>query len=299
MRLEWIRCFNEVAKTGSITRAAQNLYITQPAVTKIIHALEAEVEETLFIRCASGVILTEQGKIFARFAHRVLKDHDQYLAEKSAHKAIASSYSGTIELVISPLLLQTYYQAISERIRQHFPQVNLCFVEADSDSALKLLNENPHMLGIILYAHNSLEDMETTIVTQELCTSTVVICTSKDSPYADLQSIDSANIPVEKLISVEFAKQSSQLPQGAFNAYTTNLEVIRQKLLSDDEVCVSIPQLIAAKKFASSHIVQLTMLDQKLASVGFFYNQKVLDEQFFSEALLKTFAIDLKAVILN
>lgn len=48
MRLEWIRCFNEVAKSGSITRAAQNLYITQPAVTKIIHALEAEVEETLF-----------------------------------------------------------------------------------------------------------------------------------------------------------------------------------------------------------------------------------------------------------
>ena len=66
-------------------------------------------------------------------------------------------------------------------------------------------------------------------------------------------------------------------PEGAFNAYTTNLEVIRQKLLSDDEVCVSIPQFIAAKKLASAHIVQLTMLDQKLASMGFFYNRQALE----------------------
>ena len=155
------------------------------------------------------------------------------------------------------------------------------------------------MLGVILSAHNLLETIEAPIVIRELCTSNVVLCTSKDSPYADLRSIDSAIIPIEKLISVEFAKQSSQFPQGAFNAYTTNLEVIRQKLQTDDEVCVSIPQLIAAKKFASSNIVQLTMLDQKLASVGFCYNSVALEEQFFSEALLKTFAIDLKAVILN
>lgn len=299
MRLEWIRCFNEVAKSGSITRAAQNLYITQPAVTKIIRALEAEVEETLFTRCASGVILTEQGKIFARFAHRVLKDYDQYLTEKNTYKATASSYTGTIELIISPLLLQTYYQAISERIGQHFPLVDICFVEADVDAAVKLIKKNPHMLGIILSAHSLLATIETPVIVKELGTSNVVICTSKDSPYADRQSIDSGTIPAEKLISVEFAKQSSQLPEGAFNAYTTNLEVIRQKLLSDDEVCVSIPQFIAAKKLASAHIVQLTMLDQKLASMGFFYNRQALDEAYYSAAFLQTLALDLKAAILN
>lgn len=245
------------------------------------------------------MILTEQGKIFARFAHRVLKDYDQYLTEKNTYKTTASSHAGTIELVISPLLLQTYYQAISERIHQHFPLVDICFVEADVDAAVRLITKNPHMLGIILSAHSLLATIETPVIVKELGTSNVVICTSKDSPYADQQSIDSATIPAEKLISVEFAKQSSQLPEGAFNAYTTNLEVIRQKLLSDDEVCVSIPQFIAAKKLASAHIVQLTMLDQKLASMGFFYNRQALDEAYYSAAFLQTLAFDLKAAILD
>lgn len=298
MRLEWIRCFNEVAKSGSITKAAQNLYITQPAVTKIIHALEAELEETLLIRSTSGVRLTEQGKIFERFTRQVLKDYNQYLAEKNAHKEMASAFCGTIELAISPLLLQTYYQPITQHISQRFPQVKLCFVEADVDSAIKLITQNPRTLGAVLSSHITSQTTEPPIITQELCTSNVVICTSKDSKYADRQAIDSASIPDEKLISIEFAKQSSLLPQGVYNSYTINLEVIRQKLLNDDEVCVSLPQIIAEREFAASNIVQLTLLDQKISFVGFYYNQEALDEQLYSEVFLKIFAKELKAAIL-
>ncbi|MBQ2994089.1 MAG: LysR family transcriptional regulator, partial [Peptococcaceae bacterium] len=50
MKLEWIRCFYEVAQTGSISKAAQNLFITQPAATKMIHALESELNEVLLHR---------------------------------------------------------------------------------------------------------------------------------------------------------------------------------------------------------------------------------------------------------
>ena len=50
MRLEWLRCFYEVAQMGSITQAAeQKLFITLPAATKIIRSLEQEIGETLII----------------------------------------------------------------------------------------------------------------------------------------------------------------------------------------------------------------------------------------------------------
>ena len=43
MKLEWMRCFAEIAETGSINKAAENLYLSQPAVTKMMQALEKEL----------------------------------------------------------------------------------------------------------------------------------------------------------------------------------------------------------------------------------------------------------------
>ncbi len=298
MRLEWMRCFNEVVKSGSITKAAQNLYIPQPAVTKTIHALESELGETLLIRSSTGVQLTEQGKIFEQFAWRVLKEYERYQSEKNACKELASAYSGTIELAISPLLLQTYYQPITQHVRQHFPQINLCFVEADLDAAAKLISQNARTLGLILSANITDQQLDAPIIIEELCTSHVVICTAKDSKYADLETIDSASIPAEKLISIEVAKQSSLLPEGAFNSYTTNLAVIRQKLMTDDEVCVSLPQMIADKQFATSGIIQLHTQEERISSVGFFYSRDALEQSLYDPAFLKRFAQELKTAVL-
>lgn len=84
MRLEWLRCFNEIVKTNSMTQAAQNLFLSQPAVSKMIHALEKEIGETLFIRSPFGVQLTEQGELFTKFAREVTKAHEAYLLEKNS-----------------------------------------------------------------------------------------------------------------------------------------------------------------------------------------------------------------------
>ena len=65
--LSQYRIFYEVAKTGNISRAAKELYISQPAISKAIGKLEDSLETTLFTRNSRGVQLTDQGKIL--FAH--------------------------------------------------------------------------------------------------------------------------------------------------------------------------------------------------------------------------------------
>ena len=112
MKLEWIRCFHEVAQSGSISRAAQNLFITQPAVTKMIHSLESELDETLLIRTSSGVQLTEQGALFLTFCQQVLKAYDAYLSKENFYKE-TSEYNGMLELAVSSLLLQTIMMKLS------------------------------------------------------------------------------------------------------------------------------------------------------------------------------------------
>lgn len=57
VNMEWYRVFYWTAKTGSLSRAAQQLYITQPAVTHTIKQLEAKLGGQLFFRMAKGVKL--------------------------------------------------------------------------------------------------------------------------------------------------------------------------------------------------------------------------------------------------
>lgn len=52
---------------GSISKAANQLYISQPAITKAIKKLESELDIKLFNRGSKGVTLTENGKIFYEF----------------------------------------------------------------------------------------------------------------------------------------------------------------------------------------------------------------------------------------
>jgi len=61
--LSLYRIFNSVAEAGNISRAAKQLFISQPAVSKAIQSLEDNLNTTLFIRSSRGVKLTEEGKL--------------------------------------------------------------------------------------------------------------------------------------------------------------------------------------------------------------------------------------------
>ena len=70
--LNYYNVFYMVAKTGSISRAANQLYISQPAVSKAISNLEESIGIALFVRNSRGVALTEEGTILYDYIERAL-----------------------------------------------------------------------------------------------------------------------------------------------------------------------------------------------------------------------------------
>ena len=66
--LNHYKIFYEAAKAGNISKAADNLYISQPAVSKSITKLEQSLGQILFIRSKKGVKLTEEGKTLFEYA---------------------------------------------------------------------------------------------------------------------------------------------------------------------------------------------------------------------------------------
>ena len=75
--IQHLRYAVEVAKTGSISRAAENLFMGQPHLSKAIRELEEDMNITIFRRTPKGVEPTEQGGQFLEYARRILEQVDE------------------------------------------------------------------------------------------------------------------------------------------------------------------------------------------------------------------------------
>ena len=73
MELRQLEYFLECAQRGSLTRAAEALYTTQPHVSQVIRALERELGVTLFRRTGSGIVLSRDGERIRFYAENALK----------------------------------------------------------------------------------------------------------------------------------------------------------------------------------------------------------------------------------
>ena len=84
VKLELYRVFKEVAEAGNITAAAQNLFISQSAVSQSIKQLESDLQTRLFARNSRGVSLTPDGKMlyeYVRSAMGLLETGEEKLSQ--------------------------------------------------------------------------------------------------------------------------------------------------------------------------------------------------------------------------
>ena len=76
MNIQQCRYVVAIAKAGSFSEAAKQLYVTQPSLSSAVKDLEEELAVQLFIRSKSGVNLTEEGVDFLVYANRILDQVD-------------------------------------------------------------------------------------------------------------------------------------------------------------------------------------------------------------------------------
>ena len=70
--LSLYKIFHTVAKTGNISKASKELYISQPGVSKAIHRLEDHLQTVLFTRSSRGVSLTQDGTLLFQYVDSAL-----------------------------------------------------------------------------------------------------------------------------------------------------------------------------------------------------------------------------------
>ena len=95
MTLQQLRYVTTVAETGTITEAADKLYISQPSLTNAIHELEKEMDIQIFNRTNKGISLSKEGEVFLGYARQVLEQaailEDKYKGSDGGKKQFCVS----------------------------------------------------------------------------------------------------------------------------------------------------------------------------------------------------------------
>ncbi|HYD96947.1 MAG TPA: LysR family transcriptional regulator [Noviherbaspirillum sp.] len=120
MDLTQLRAFVTVAREGNLTRAAERLHLTQPAVSLQIKALQASLDLVLFIRTPAGMSLTDDGAKLLPYAERVMSA----LAElREGVAALHTTLSGTLSIgtILDPEFIRL--GAFLKRLVETYPQL--------------------------------------------------------------------------------------------------------------------------------------------------------------------------------
>jgi len=116
MQMQQLRYFTAVARAGSFSQAAKDLFMTQPPLSASIANLEDELGTQLFTRHSRGVSLTTTGDAVLRYAERVIageKDLHRIVSDLQAGRAgnIVIGYSHTLSVPLMPQILREFSQA--------------------------------------------------------------------------------------------------------------------------------------------------------------------------------------------
>lgn len=140
------RIFYTVANTGNISKAAKELYISQPAISKSIQKLEESVGCKLFSRSSRGVVLTDEGKLL--YEHVSEAFETLTMGEEKLKRSIELGVGHLKIGVSSTLCKYLLLPYLKEFIRQN-PHISISISCQSTNDTLKLLEDNKNDIGLI------------------------------------------------------------------------------------------------------------------------------------------------------
>ncbi|MFZ6719982.1 LysR family transcriptional regulator [Undibacterium sp. Ji49W] len=147
MDLTQLRAFVAVAKEGNLTRAAEQLHVTQPAVSLQIKALQDYLQLQLFTRSASGMRLSNDGAKLLPYAEKVLAGMSEF---RQAAYALHNTISG--ELAIGTILDPEFTRlgVFLKRLVETYPQLSTKLQQGMSGTVLQQIRAGTLDVGFYL-----------------------------------------------------------------------------------------------------------------------------------------------------
>lgn len=185
----------EIEKMGSITQAADNLYMTQPTLSKAVKDMETSLGFTVFRRTSKGVIPTQKGNIFLEHARKIVQQIEKM--EYSLQSCDLSNQLFSIAIPHADYIAQATAKFVCSFDNRR--EMELDVMETSSMRVIDAVSDGHYVLGIIRY-HMEDEDYFLKLLHQKglqhevLWQSQYVVLMSEDHPLAGQSRIHRSDL---------------------------------------------------------------------------------------------------------
>lgn len=253
-----LRTFITAAELESFSQAADVLYLTQPAVSKRIAALEGELGAKLFDRIGRHVSLTEAGHALIERARTILREVED---SRRLISNLSGSVSGRLSIGTSHHIGLHRLPPILRHYSAEYPEVELDLHFMDSEDACRAVLSGDLELGIVTLPPEPLEGLHSKLIWSD----PLMVVAGKDHPLAVKKKVavaelaeHTAILPAQgtytrELLEQSFAPQQLALKTGMTTNYLETIKmmvvvglgwsVLPQTMLSDELLALEIPGL--------------------------------------------------------
>src|SRR5580765_4572748 len=185
IQLVQVEGFLEVARRGSVSRAAEALFVTQPTLTARLHSLERELGAPLFVRTPHGMRLTDAGRAWVPYAERALR---ALVDGRDVLEQVKTASAGHLMIGAAPAVSTYILPELLEKFVADHPRVEVSVRTGHSEDSVDLVLSDEVQIGLgRAIRHPELELRP--FHTEEL----VLVC-APDHPFTQRDDVPMADV---------------------------------------------------------------------------------------------------------
>ena len=208
MKLSQLQYYNVICKYSNITRASEELHVSQPSLSGVINDLESEFGVTLFYRQRNGLKITPEGERLLELSESLISQADDLAAEMKALGKI----DNTVKIGIPPMVGYIVFPDIFHKLRVQYPNTKLIITEAGSLNGIAQVLDGT--LDTALIASN--DTLPSTLDCVDICDLRIMYYLSIENPLAYMTVLDYDKIKDAPLVLL---KENTYINTFVENAY--------------------------------------------------------------------------------
>ena len=214
-----IEIFLSAAENSSLSEAAKQLHLSQPALSHQIKLLERELDVKLFIRSNTGLKLTDAGQLLVPWARRIIHDTNEM---KNMMSSQQNELVGDLRIACSSTSGKYILPIIAARFCKHSPGIQARILACKPKSALYWLLDGEAHLGIV-----SSEVSDDGLESQEFFRDSISLIVPSSHPWAKRRSVEASEILQETLILREDTSGTRKVMLEELAKFDIGLEDIK------------------------------------------------------------------------
>jgi len=260
MLLSQLEAFVEAARRGNVSRAAEALFVTQPALSARLKGLESALGVELLVRTRRGVRLSEAGKAFLPFAQRALEtveEGSQLVAE------LSRGGEGRLAIGAAPSISTSVLPGMLARFRAAKPRAQLIVRTGHSEEVLELVLREQVQIGLVR------ELPHPAVISSPLYEDEIVLVVHPEHRFAGETSIVVRELGAERLILFDrtssyfvltsaFFREAGVVPRGVMELDTIDAA---KKMVEQGLGVALLPYTAVASELASGALQSAKLAD--------------------------------------